>query len=139
MHDRLKTKRDLPAVGKLIEQIKAPDLPRALVVKIVREQIAIERKTAADASNLRLRINRALDELRRSRLQTVINGTGVIIHTNFGRVPLAAEALRAVDLAGRNYNNLEFDLRTGSRRAAATGSAVSRTTSRAGLSSRSPL
>jgi L-seryl-tRNA(Ser) seleniumtransferase len=45
----------------------------------------------------------------------VVNGTGVIIHTNLGRSPLAEEARRAVELVGRYYSNLEFDLAAGRR------------------------
>jgi L-seryl-tRNA(Ser) seleniumtransferase len=61
------------------------------------------------------RIRRAVENLRLSRLQPVINGTGVVIHTNFGRSPLPAAALDAIrDIAGV-YSNLEFDLATGQR------------------------
>ena len=50
-----------------------------------------------------------------SRLQPVINGTGVLIHTNLGRSPLgdrAADALRAI---ATGYSNLEFNLLDGKR------------------------
>jgi L-seryl-tRNA(Ser) seleniumtransferase len=51
----------------------------------------------------------------RPRLRTVINATGVLIHTNLGRAPLADEAVRAVAEAARGYVNLELDLTTGKR------------------------
>ncbi|MBX7105526.1 MAG: L-seryl-tRNA(Sec) selenium transferase [Gemmataceae bacterium] len=51
----------------------------------------------------------------RHRLRTVINATGVLIHTNLGRAPLADEAVRAVTEAARGYVNLELDLTTGKR------------------------
>jgi L-seryl-tRNA(Ser) seleniumtransferase len=57
--------------------------------------------------------HRADDESRR-RLSHVINGSGVILHTNLGRAPLAAAALDAVDAAAR-YTNLELDLVAGRR------------------------
>ena len=115
MHDRVKARREIPAVGKLLDEIRADDLPHALVVKTIRDEVANERKSPGVPNQLRARIDRAIDRLRRSRLQPVINGTGILIHTNLGRVPLAPEALRALDDAGRSYNNLEFDLDSGVR------------------------
>ena len=61
------------------------------------------------------RVRMALDRLRAARLQPVINGTGVLIHTNLGRAPLSDAALAAVAALGANYNNLEYDLSTGER------------------------
>ncbi len=52
---------------------------------------------------------------RRPRLRPVINATGIIIHTNLGRAPLAPEALDAVREAACGYANLELDLETGKR------------------------
>jgi L-seryl-tRNA(Ser) seleniumtransferase len=51
----------------------------------------------------------------RPRLRPVINASGVIIHTNLGRAPLSAAALRAAEDAGRGYSNLEYDLDRGER------------------------
>ncbi len=45
----------------------------------------------------------------------VINATGVLLHTNFGRAPLAESALAAVARAGAGYTNLEYDLERGER------------------------
>ena len=60
-------------------------------------------------------VRRSLDELRESRLQPVVNGTGIVIHTNFGRAPLPAEAMHALNEIGAAYSNLEYDLAKGER------------------------
>jgi L-seryl-tRNA(Ser) seleniumtransferase len=60
-------------------------------------------------------LRRSLDEHRASRLQAVINGTGIVIHTNFGRAPLSSEAMHAVNEIGPRYSNLEYDLVKGER------------------------
>jgi len=50
-----------------------------------------------------------------SSLRPVINGTGVVVHTNLGRSPLAEEALEAIRTVSAGYSNLEFDLESGER------------------------
>ncbi|HIR84063.1 MAG TPA: L-seryl-tRNA(Sec) selenium transferase [Candidatus Galloscillospira excrementavium] len=54
-------------------------------------------------------------ELCRPHLRRVVNATGVVLHTNLGRAPLAEEAARAAYDAGRQYTNLEYDLPSGAR------------------------
>src|SRR5207248_2809155 len=56
-----------------------------------------------------------LEELHPPSLRRVLNATGVIVHTNLGRAPLAASAREAAARAAEGYSNLEFDLDTGSR------------------------
>lgn len=68
-----------------------------------------------------------LDKLERSAfdlLVPVINGTGILLHTNLGRAPLATTALEAMTAAGAGYSNLEYDVWEGRR-----GSRYARTTS----------
>src|SRR5438046_204689 len=52
---------------------------------------------------------------RGPRLRRAINATGVIVHTNLGRAPLAQEALERVTAVARGYSNLEYDLGAGGR------------------------
>src|SRR5262249_15814222 len=52
---------------------------------------------------------------RAPRLRRVVNATGVIVHTNLGRAPLAMAALEQVQEAARGYSNLEYDLDAGAR------------------------
>ena len=61
------------------------------------------------------RIGSQLHSWTRPTLLPVINATGVILHTNLGRAPLADSAIKAMEAASRGYSNLEFDLTTGKR------------------------
>ena len=56
---------------------------------------------------------------RAPRLRRVINATGVIVHTNLGRAPLAEAALDRVRDVARGYSNLEYDVAAGGRGLAA--------------------
>ena len=60
-------------------------------------------------------IQEELAAARRPSLRPVINATGVVLHTNLGRAPLCAEALRNIVDIARGYSNLELDLSTGER------------------------
>src|SRR5207249_9590094 len=50
-----------------------------------------------------------------ARIQPVINGTGILVHTNLGRAPLGPAVVEALATIAANYNNLEFDLSGGER------------------------
>ena len=102
--------RAIPGVDTLLEAVADCPLPRPLVVATIRAELASLRKSKSIPehdeiiSGLRLR----LEDLALSRLQPVVNGTGVVVHTNLGRAPIAPP-----DNAG--YTNLEIDLATGRR------------------------
>ena len=109
--------RNIPAVEKVLKALGDTELPRPLVVDVVRQTVA-ELREAGEApefdaviSDIRVR----LDQIWRQRLQPVINGTGVLIHTNLGRSPLSAPAVENLQQIASNYNNLEFDIPSGDR------------------------
>ena len=56
-----------------------------------------------------------LHRLRASRITPVINATGVLVHTNLGRAPLAEDSIRALASIGANYSTLEYSLNDGTR------------------------
>jgi L-seryl-tRNA(Ser) seleniumtransferase len=119
MHDQMRCdkRRQIPAVSKILDALGDFDLPRPFVVEIVRRKLSQIR--AGDAlsefETISAHIRRSLDEFRASRLQPVINGTGIVIHTNFGRAPLPREAIHALNEIGAAYSNLEYDLPKGER------------------------
>ena len=117
MHDRVNPRRAIPAVSKILEQLGEVELPRPVVVVIVREVLAAIRKLRVIPSSHEIlaRVKSALRRHARSRLQPVINGTGVALHTNFGRAPLNPTVALSVAQIGSNYSNVEFDLADGER------------------------
>ena len=114
---RAATLRDLPAVHELAASLNAP---HAVAVRAARRAIEEERATViagGERSQERLleRARELVSELGRPSLRRVINATGVIVHTNLGRAPLAAAARDAVLAAAEGYGNLEIDLELGER------------------------
>ncbi|HEY2588723.1 MAG TPA: L-seryl-tRNA(Sec) selenium transferase [Tepidisphaeraceae bacterium] len=116
--------RAIPSVDRVLRELGlgAVDLPRSAVVALVRRELAVcrTRNEAITTEQVMGRIRAAIDDLRLARIQPVINGTGVIIHTNLGRSPLGPMAVDTLTNIASNYNNLEFDLRTGDRGGRAT-------------------
>jgi len=107
----------IPAVSRILDTLGQCALPRPLVVELVRRKLS-EIRASQDVPRFETiiaRIRHSLDELRASRLQPVVNGTGIVIHTNFGRAPLATAAGRALAELSSSYSNLEFQLASGER------------------------
>jgi L-seryl-tRNA(Ser) seleniumtransferase len=115
-------RRALPSVSALLESETVRPLlaaaPRELVVNAVRDAVAAAREapdTPRDAREWGAAIRDALAMRQRRSLRSVINATGVILHTNLGRAPLAAAALAAIRDVAVGYSNLEYDLDRGAR------------------------
>jgi L-seryl-tRNA(Ser) seleniumtransferase len=123
--------REIPAVSAVLHSSPVKELllrhARALVtetiadtLRAVRQQIlgaAVESEISLDLTPeaLGIRTCERLNDRMRPSLRRVINATGVVLHTNLGRSPLAEEALQQLlDVAAR-YSNLELDLGTGER------------------------
>jgi L-seryl-tRNA(Ser) seleniumtransferase len=119
MHDRIKTRsrREIPAVSNLLDALGHYDFPRPVIVDLIRRELATIRAGAEipEFESIVDSVRCSLANLRATRLQSVINGTGIVIHTNLGRAPLAPEAVRALQEIGPAYSNLEYDLVAGGR------------------------
>lgn len=109
--------RSLPSVDRLVHAAGTYPLPRVLIVRSAREVIARARRSSRGGGidALLAALRSRLESLVRSRLQPVINATGVVAHTNLGRAPLAANAVEALASLAGGYSNLEFDLESGER------------------------
>ena len=99
--------RALPAVDRLAAEVGSVSAARAVIADRRAELLA----GATDDADL---AERARARLRPS-LRRVLNATGVVVHTNLGRAPLAPAARDAVARAAEGYGNLELDLETGRR------------------------
>jgi L-seryl-tRNA(Ser) seleniumtransferase len=83
--------------------------------RVVIDRARDEIRAGADPGDLGARLREELEALRRPSLRRVLNATGVIVHTNLGRAPLADAAIEQVVVTARGYSNLELDLRDGTR------------------------
>ncbi|HEX6821232.1 MAG TPA: L-seryl-tRNA(Sec) selenium transferase [Candidatus Sulfotelmatobacter sp.] len=120
--------RELPSVDEVV-RASAPlveahgasavtDAARAVLARL-REEIS---SGPLDSSSVHLALqglSRAIEkQVAQSlsySLRTVINATGVILHTNLGRAPIAAPALQHIAETASTYSNLEFDVESGER------------------------
>jgi L-seryl-tRNA(Ser) seleniumtransferase len=109
--------RRIPAVETVLQELGAGELPRPLIAEAVRETLATIRQSGdvPELPEVLRQVRAALAALERTRIQPVINATGVVIHTNLGRSPLGGHELVALRDAGLNYCNLELDLDSGAR------------------------
>ena len=109
--------RKIPSVDKVVGEIGDCDLPRRVIVDVVRHELGLLRaeKNIPNFSGVMSRIRAAIDPLQLAKIQPVINGTGIVIHTNFGRAPLAPAVIESLTAIAANYTNLEYDLASGER------------------------
>ena len=111
----------LPSVEKLARALAdGVSLPRPLVTGFVKRALSgwrtrLVEGEEADRETIEQEIRRGLRSFASSRLQPVINATGVLIHTNLGRSPLGRRASSALCEVATGYSNLEFNLLDGKR------------------------
>jgi L-seryl-tRNA(Ser) seleniumtransferase len=105
--------RDLPSVDELARSSDDPLAVDAARAVIARARETIQR--GGDPGDLSVLLHEELDGARRPALRRVLNATGVIVHTNLGRAPLAAHALDRARAVAAGYANLEYDLDAGAR------------------------
>ena len=121
-------RRAIPAVDRLLGDAAFADLLRAAPrERIVSALQAVQAKlrermlageaaaSVADPAWYADQVRRELAAWERSSLERVINATGVVLHTNLGRAPLAASAIAAIVDVAAGYSNLEYDLERGER------------------------
>ena len=120
--------KQLPQVQRLLESDRTAALTRRYsrdsVVDMLRQCLDELRRdiTAGHLNGFSFsedsffdRVEGALKQDRAMSLRRVINATGIVLHTNLGRAPLADQAIQAIADVARGYSNLELDLKSGKR------------------------
>jgi len=126
--DSADPRRDLPSLDRLLSTENAaesirrwgrPAFTDALRAVISEVRIQLDAGTRGISQDREAEILSAaegyLERLDRPGLRPVLNGTGVVLHTNLGRAPLPGAALDRAMSIGRGYCNLELDLERGER------------------------
>ncbi|HEY3011839.1 MAG TPA: L-seryl-tRNA(Sec) selenium transferase [Gemmatimonadales bacterium] len=114
------SRRQLPSVDRLLHQPGIEALleiaPRSAVVAAVRESLEAARsRRAGPPDRWEEDVRERLAQKTGATLLPVLNATGVVLHTNLGRAPLADAAIQAMIAVAGGYSNLELDLPSGSR------------------------
>jgi L-seryl-tRNA(Ser) seleniumtransferase len=107
-----------PEIRALLARQPRPEVLAAVrtVLEELRESVRANKGAAAcEPAQIIARVTAELASRSRPSLRTVINGSGVVVHTNLGRSPLADEAEEAIHAVSAGYSNLEFDLESGER------------------------
>ena len=122
--------RQLPSVDELLRHSRlqplVTPLPRPWAAAVLRRTLTGQRQRLSacpreelpshlDQEALFRELEQALKAAARPSLCRVVNATGVIIHTNLGRSPLAAAAQEQLLQVAAHYSNLEYDLARGER------------------------
>ena len=115
-------RRELPSIGALLESAGVRSLlerhPRRVVLEAVRSAVdAARNEGGAQMTEQQwvASIASAVQGLSQPSLRRVINATGVVLHTNLGRAPLAKPAVEAIARIASGFSNLEYDIETGAR------------------------
>lgn len=120
--------RRLPAINEVLEMPPVQALvahhSHELIVAAIRQELTDLRQRLgqgelvdgqSNAASVAVKVVERLERELSPKLRPVINATGIVLHTNLGRAPIAEEAAKAAYEAARGYLNLELDLDSGKR------------------------
>jgi len=114
--------RRLPKIDDLLRRDEAQGLtaPRWAVLEALRGEVEALRQGILSGGSAQVEVDwagvrRRAEELARPSLRRVINATGVVLHTNLGRAPVAPAALEEAVAIARGYSNLEYEVAEGRR------------------------
>lgn len=106
----------MPEVEKFAKK-SSHGIGKMLVKEVIeRTRLRIQNgETCPSLDKIRDEILKNFKKWERIMLSSVINGTGVILHTNLGRAPLSRRAIEKIEKVAEGYSNLEFEVETGER------------------------
>jgi L-seryl-tRNA(Ser) seleniumtransferase len=113
----LLTQPSIDEVVKRFSRLETVDALRKVVGKLRNELLADNDAELPSFSSLEFatEVAETIKCERAPSMKSVVNATGILIHTNLGRAPMASEAVEAMQLAAAAPSNLEFDLKRGTR------------------------
>lgn len=128
MKDKNKLLRKLPKIdeclARLEDHMKEHDVPLLIIKKAVQQSVEQRRNALLNDEHVYIPATQAewddifkeqIERLVALNLMRVINGTGIVVHTNLGRSLLPDHTIKQLSMAGACYTNLEFNLKTGKR------------------------
>lgn len=117
--------RKIPKIDEILKQpsIDAADCNHSILMESIRETLdSLRQNILSGNENVSLEMNdicaevlALVEQKNTMHLRPVINGTGIILHTNLGRAKLSDRAVDAIKNIAQDYNNLEYNLDKGSR------------------------
>ena len=121
----IKTNRDIPSIEIIasdeIIAAKSASFPRPLLIEIIRSAVETVKSrlksetSGISYSDLQREITGELERTLRKKIARVINGTGILVHTNLGRAPLSEQLFENIKSHLTGYGNLEYDVNSGRR------------------------
>jgi len=119
--DKHESLKNLPGVDHILELVKKDDrfldIPRSVILDSVRSALENIRKniladieTPITDDTILMKMQLIAKEKIRPRLVSVINATGVVLHTNLGRALLCDDALKNITSIAQSYSNLELKI-----------------------------
>tara|TARA_Y100000996_G_scaffold17562_1_gene13035 strand:+ start:558 stop:1952 length:1395 start_codon:yes stop_codon:yes gene_type:complete len=122
---RSKLLREIPSTSKIVDDPRCESLiqnyGRSTVTAVVRESLDALREEVLNGQDKAEKLEDLIDSVefklrsQQTTLKSVVNATGVVLHTNLGRAPLSKETTQAMNDINEGYSNLEYDLTSGGR------------------------
>ena len=122
---RSKLLREIPSTSKIVDDPRCEALiqnyGRTNVTTVVRESLDALREEVLNGQDKSEKLEDLIGSVelklrsQQTTLKSVVNATGVILHTNLGRAPLSKETTQAMNNINEGYSNLEYNLTTGGR------------------------
>lgn len=111
---------DIPSTTVLLQSSILQEVEHSFALRIIQDatrrvRLLLRQESAPAVINWDQELQNTKEKLQKKRYQKVINATGIVIHTNIGRSPIAQEILDYIQEIGSGYCDLEMNIKTGKR------------------------